>query len=153
MFVHVIRYASFKDDSLGFAMIDGRFICHTLEDEDRTKKVSGETRIPDGLYQLGVRHDSPKFKHFDDRWGWHNGMIWIKHVPNFTYVYVHPGNDDDDSDACLLTGDHVYRKSGKDAHKLGKSREAYKRFYCNIRPWLDLPGPLDPVIIRVSSYA
>ncbi len=31
------------------------FLAYTLEDEQRNKKVYGETRIPNGTYKLGLR--------------------------------------------------------------------------------------------------
>ena len=35
--------------------IERTFLAYTLEDEYRDEKVSGETRIPKGVYQLGLR--------------------------------------------------------------------------------------------------
>lgn len=137
MFTQVTRYASFADDTLGFIQANGRFMCHSLEDEKRLRKLDGETRISDGLYVLGIRYNSPKYAHFDDRWTWHRGMIWIQDVPNFTYVYIHPGNDDDDTDACILTGNGVHRRTDQDGHTLVGSRIAYARLYRTIRPWIE----------------
>jgi len=56
----VLRYSSGYSSTLGllFRILDEKgktWLCHTLEDEHRTLKVSGETRIPAGRYQLGLR--------------------------------------------------------------------------------------------------
>ena len=54
----VLRFSSQNESSLGvlFDVTEGRkFLCFTLEDEARKVKVSGETRIPAGTYNLGLR--------------------------------------------------------------------------------------------------
>ena len=51
MKLEVLRFSSQKRDTLGllFDITDGRrFLCFTLEDEDRDEKVMHETRIPAG---------------------------------------------------------------------------------------------------------
>ena len=76
--------------------------CETCEDEQRTEKLAGETRIPAGTYEIKKRYDSPMAKRYDAnhaRIG-HKGMLWIQDVPNFTYCYLHKGNTDDDTDGC-----------------------------------------------------
>jgi hypothetical protein len=81
-------------DTLGLLYVDGKFFGFTLEDERREVKVKGETRIPAGTYELGVRY-SPKLK---------REAIQIKDVPNFEWVMFHAGNTEADTEGCVLVG-------------------------------------------------
>jgi hypothetical protein len=55
-------------------------------------------------------------------------MLWIRDVPGFEYVLVHCGNDDNDTEACVLVGDVATQNvSGRGA--LGGSEAAYRRIY------------------------
>lgn len=120
-----------KDSTLGFLTTEG-FHCFTLEDEKRTKKVRGETAIPAGTYAIGVRKDSPKFHKLDLRWDWHHGMLWLKDVPGFEFVYIHTGNTDDHTEGCLLVGvNPQIDKHGE--FTIGGSRAAYKELYTRVR--------------------
>ncbi len=105
----------------------GSFFGYILEDQYQTVKVPGETCISAGRYQILLRTDSPKFAHYYDRWDWFKGMPWLQDVPDFTYVYIHPGIDDDDSAGCLLTG-HEYQETtdGNWTIKRGTTRPAFK---------------------------
>ena len=68
MDLEVIRFSSGTDSTNGMLFetieqgndIDGsfkqrKFLAYTLEDEQRDAKVYGETRIPEGIYELGLR--------------------------------------------------------------------------------------------------
>lgn len=127
-----MRYAFGLDSTLGRLYVDGvpsrRFECFTLEDERRTEKVAGETCIPPGSYEIKLRHGSPKFGKYDQRWEWHNGMLWLQDVPDFEYVYIHPGNDDDDTDGCIIPGQvPIILPDGE--FEVRKSRDAYAEVY------------------------
>ena len=60
MKLEVIRFNKGVDSTNGilFDITDGKrkFLCYTLEDEDRDEKVYGETCIPEGEYRLGIRN-------------------------------------------------------------------------------------------------
>jgi hypothetical protein len=58
-------------------------------------------------------------------------MLEVKDVPNFTYVLVHIGNKDDNTDACLLVGDSSHQNITDDG-MIGSSTSAYKRIYPEI---------------------
>ena len=144
MNLEMMRYGFGFDSTLGRLYLSGDervFECFTLEDERRTEKVAGETCIPPGSYDVKLRHGSPKFAHFDERWDWHRGMLWLQDVPDFTYVYIHPGNSDDDTDGCLLVGTvPVVLPSGE--FEVSRSREAYRRLYRKVYAELDAGGPV-----------
>lgn len=78
-------------------------VCFILEDvvRDLGIKVKGETAIPEGRYQIGTRfspRESPRYKH---------DMLWVKDVPGFQYILIHPGNTRHDTEGCLLPGDKI----------------------------------------------
>ena len=129
MKIKVIRYSSGKEATLGLMFIDGKFACYTLEDEFRTEKVYGETRIPAGTYEVKLRtvggfNERYKAK-FPDI---HKGMLWLQDVPNFQYILIHIGNDDDDTAGCILVGNTSEENITKKGF-IGKSTPAYKRIY------------------------
>ena len=130
--LEMVRYGFGLDSTIGRLYVDGvpkrKFECFTLEDERRKVKVKGETCIPPGTYEIKLRHGSPKYGKFDERWDWHHGMLWLQEVPDFEYVYIHPGNDDDDTDGCILVGQvPVVMPDGE--FKIAKSRDAYSDLY------------------------
>ena len=79
------------------------FVC---EDQDRglnqgdilaeiqRVKVAGETAIPAGRYRV-QRTWSPKYQRM---------MALVCDVPGFKGIRIHAGNDDDDTEGCLLPG-------------------------------------------------
>ena len=94
------------DDSrstVGKLYLDGRLFAGTLEDTRRHKKVPRLTRIPAGRYEIKLRFDSPMAKRYEELYGT-RGMLWLQDVEDFEWVYIHIGNDDDDSDGCILVG-------------------------------------------------
>jgi hypothetical protein len=109
-----------------------KLLAFTIEDEKRTEKVFGETRIPEGRYIIKLRTFGGFHKRYTKKYGdMHVGMLQIMNVPNFTDVLIHIGNDDDDTAGCLLVGD----KSVQNVTKPGaveSSVAAYKRIYVSI---------------------
>ena len=60
MILELLRISSQEDSTNGvlFAVNDNgdrEFLCYTLEDEYRERKVKGETRIPAGEYAITLR--------------------------------------------------------------------------------------------------
>lgn len=131
MKITVLRYNSDSDHTNSVMLIDGKFECYGLEDEFRNIKVWGETRIPNGIYKIEFRKVGGFHNRYSKRYGnsWHKGMLEIKDVPNFTYVLIHKGNDDDDTAACYLVGDSNARGN----NWIGDSASAYERMYPKIR--------------------
>jgi len=122
MILRLHRFHSGKDETLGLLYIDGQFFCYTLEDEYREVKVKGETRIPDGTYDL-VKRFSPK---------WQKEMVYLEDVPNFTGIAIHPGNTTGDTSGCLLVGygqSYVQQRAF-----LSHSRQAYNDLMDRLKP-------------------
>lgn len=124
----VERFTSDDDTTLGLMFRDSVFECFTLGDEHRTVKVFGETRIPAGTYPIELRADerSDMHKKYAARYpDIHRGMLWLRDVPNFTFIYIHVGNDDDDTAGCILVG--LGANAG--TMTIQSSVKAYRRLY------------------------
>jgi len=128
----VLRINSQSDYSLGVMFTVAfrgsatqiRHLCYTLEDESRIKKVAGETRIPANTYELKLRTEGPLNNRYRVRFNdIHEGMIWLQGVPNFKWIYLHCGNDDDDTDGCILVGSYLR------LNKVLNSRSTYRAIY------------------------
>ena len=133
--LHLIRFYSAEQSTLGLLMLDQEFLCFIVEDEARAVKVFGETRIPAGTYKLGLRF-SPKFSM---RLG--HKMIEIQGVPNFEFIYLHAGLFASHTNGCLLVGDAVVRRGPKDeggSYILsGYTIPCYRRVYGRLRELMD----------------
>jgi len=123
------RYASNKDSTGGLLFVDGDFFCYTCEDEGRDVKIKGETRIPAGIYAMTIRNEGGMTKRYAARFGsdFHKGMLWIRNIPDFEWVYIHVGNTDDHTDGCPLVGYGANRRAGENT--VSRSVEAYKDLY------------------------
>lgn len=129
----LLRYSTTDEDTAGHLYIDGILACHTLEDEHRTVKVFGETRIPAGTYKLKLREHGGFYKRYTARWSWHKGMIEVMDVPNFTDILMHLGNKDDDTAGCILVGNNAAVNTiNPGENNLLNSRDAYVRVYPKI---------------------
>ena len=128
MDIKVLRYSKNLESTLDIIMINNVFECYGLEDEKRTRKVFGETRIPDGKYKIGLRTVGGTHARYSKKFGFHKGMLHILDVPNFEYILIHIGNTDDDTAGCLLLGNTVNNNKIEDGF-LGGSTNAYIKFY------------------------
>tara|TARA_R110000782_G_scaffold146644_2_gene239363 strand:+ start:285 stop:803 length:519 start_codon:yes stop_codon:yes gene_type:complete len=137
MKLEVIRFNKGKDSTNGILFDisnrERKFLCYTLEDESRTKKVPGETCIPEGEYRLGFRTEGGFDAKYADRFtDIHMGMLEVLDVPNFKYILIHCGNTDEDTAGCLLVGDSQENNNIKENGFIGKSTHAYYRIYQEI---------------------
>jgi len=96
MRIQIRRYIYNTDvrNIIGDMFIDGKFICHTLEDEIRAQgvKVKHETCIDAGIYPVVVDR-SKRFRRLMPR---------LIGVPRFSGIRIHGGNDEDDTSGCPL---------------------------------------------------
>ena len=137
MKLKVLRFSSQEDSTSGLLFDDNeiglRFLCYTLEDERRSLKVKGETRVPAGTYKLALRKEGGFHSRYKAKYGaCHRGMLHVTDVPNFEFILIHTGNTDEHTAGCLLVGDsqenNIIVKDGF----VGKSTNAYKRIYSPI---------------------
>lgn len=134
MRLEVVRFSSELDSTSGmlFDVTDDsrRFLCYTLEDENREDKVAGETRIPAGEYRITLRTEGGFHKRYAHRFQTiHKGMLWVRDVPGFEYILIHCGNTDENTAGCLLLGDSQENNQVKTNGWIGHSTRAYFRIY------------------------
>ncbi len=151
MELEVIRFSSGTDSTNGILLeviqqgneIDGifkqkKFLAYTLEDEYRSEKVFGETRIPNGTFKLGLRKVGGYHAKYAKRFPHiHIGMLHVLDVPGFEYILIHCGNTDEHTAGCLLVGDSQENKQVTKDGFIGKSTQAYKRIYPRIAEAID----------------
>jgi len=89
MEILVDRFVSDADATISRVSVDDKFVCFGLEDEFREEKVVGETRIPDGDYQITLRTEGRFHERYSTRFEeFHRGMLHIRDVPNFTFIFI-----------------------------------------------------------------
>ena len=138
--LEVLRYSSGVDSTLGILSEVGpqgrEFLAYTLEDEFREEKVSAETRIPEGTYDIKLRTTGGFHSRYANKFGdWHKGMLHVQDVPGFEYILIHTGNTDEHTMGCLLVADTSQQNITKEGF-IGASTSAYKRIYPSLAQWL-----------------
>tara|TARA_R110001599_G_scaffold132349_1_gene309075 strand:+ start:14322 stop:14789 length:468 start_codon:yes stop_codon:yes gene_type:complete len=139
----VLRFSSQEDSTSGILFektdIKLRFLCYTLEDEARVLKVKGETRVPEGTYEIKLRKEGGFHERYTKKYrSFHRGMLHVTDVPNFEYILIHTGNTDEHTAGCLLIGDSQENNTILKDGFVGKSTNAYKRIYPPIAKQLEL---------------
>ncbi|UXD69387.1 DUF5675 family protein [Sphingobacterium faecium] len=124
----VKRIRQGNNSTLSKIYVDDVLLCYGLEDAVREMKIKGETAIPAGRYRLtfntyGAMNARYKRK-FPEI---HQGMVEIKGIPNYSYVYMHIGNNIGDTAGCLLVGESWELIEGD--YELRKSKKAYVSLY------------------------
>ncbi len=113
------RNRTVKDTTTGKLYVGAVFQCYTLEDAIRETKIKGVTAIPKGRYRI-VLEDSPRFG---------PDTMTLLEVPGFTHIRIHGGNDDADTDGCILVGDALVDDPAGDGGNIagGTSQPALRR--------------------------
>lgn len=126
--IRVDRTWSNRDATISRVYINGKFVCHGLEDEYRADKVPGETRIPAGEYDVTLRTVGGFHGRYSRMFGArHHGMLWVRDVPGFEFILLHIGNYERDTDGCLLLGKADYQ-----AGTVWQSKKTYQRVYAQL---------------------
>ena len=110
----LIRKIYSHKSTIGELFIDNSLFCNTLEDVVRKVKIYGETAIPSGRYEVVINF-SKRFK---------CNMPLLLNVPNFEGIRIHPGNNKDNTEGCILLGN--YNKKKPDW--ISKSKDTYYSF-------------------------
>jgi len=140
----LIRRSTWLDTTPGRLYLDGRFEAFTLEDRIRelpgvpveTWKSLGKTAIPAGRYRL-VLEDSGKFG---------PETLTVADVPGFTYIRIHAGNSDEDTEGCLIVG-QVFAEEADDGGNILRSRDALTALRAKLVPAIKA-GPVYLTILN-----
>lgn len=133
------------------------FHSYTVEDEGRTIKVPGETRIWAGIYELKIlKVDNDwvlkhRLKYNLNGDNWFKYPIEITKVPQFTGVLVHVGYGEKDTEACVLLADTIGNNIIDKGNIASRSMEAVKRFYSICYPYLE-SGQKSFIEIRDENF-
>lgn len=139
MIIEVKRFMDSGNETLGLLFINGIHRAYTLEDEKRTQKVYGETRIPEGVYKLALRTEGAHHDRYSKKFPEiHKGMLHVEHVVGFKFILIHIGNTDDDTAGCLLIGSNI----GSDNRSITKSTDCYKAIYPEIAKTISSGEPV-----------
>ena len=104
---------------------------YVVEDPKQPYKIAGETRIPAGKYKVTLRKEGGLLEKYQKRMDFdHPGMLWIRSVPQFEWVYIHIGNVKRDTDGCPCIG----MACNKVQMAVRQSRVAYELFYKLVLP-------------------
>jgi hypothetical protein len=95
MNLELYRVPGTLDFTAGSLLINGRFFCYTLEDQERSTKLWGRTAINRGRYQVVMTY-SNRFKKV---------LPLLLNVPEFEGIRIHAGNTAADTEGCILVGD------------------------------------------------
>lgn len=117
MKLKLVRQPSTEEATIGSLFVGDVWECWTLEDIVRKEKIYGETAIPPGTYKVIITW-SPRFK---------KQLPLLIDVPGFDGVRIHPGNDADDTEGCILVGQTA------DVNWVGSSRAAFLSLYDKIQ--------------------
>ena len=125
MELQVKRYYEHARYTAGYLQ-EQNLLAYVLEDPVREEKIAGDTCIPPGKYVIDIRREGQVYKKYDRRFQHigHSGMLWLRDVPNFKWVYIHCGNKTKDTEGCLLVGESMDTKG-----VLRHSADAYERVY------------------------
>lgn len=148
----LLRHNSGADSTIGllFDASSNEWLGYTCEDEGREIKLAGETRVPAGRYEIQLRGgETPMNRRYRERFGaFHVGMLWLQAVPGFEFVYIHIGNDDDDTSGCILVGWNAQTDTASMGGRVGRSTDCYLALYDRITSKL-LDG--ERVFIRIAD--
>lgn len=122
-----LRFQTEDDHTKSIFCIDGEFQCFFLEDGFNVIKVYGETRFTPGTRKVTLRTEGGKHEKYLERYGpdFHKGMLWIRDINNYKYVYIHSGVSPEDTLGCPLTG----FATDTNKNKVSQSRAAYEKIY------------------------
>jgi len=94
MEIEIQREPSDEYRTFGTLWIEGVYECEVLEDPVREQKIPGKTAIPKGRYRISMEN-SPRFG---------KNTITLNDIPDFTYIRIHAGNTEADTEGCILVG-------------------------------------------------
>lgn len=125
--VTIDRFQEGRESTLGAIKVREKVIACTLEDIQRNEKLYAKTAIPVGTYPVTLRKVGGFFARYSKLFGKEHPMLWIRQVPNFTYILIHMGNKHTHSAGCVLVGSNYDYVNGD--FVLLDSKSAYLELY------------------------
>ena len=89
--------------------------------------------IPQGEYWLEKRTVGGYYARYKERWG-HEFSIWVRGVPDRTYILIHTGNSTEDTAGCVIVGQAAH------PGLVINSRKTYEQLYNRAKDLWDGEG-------------
>lgn len=147
MKIEVFKIAETKNSTVSKMLISGEFFCFVVEDGYRAEKVAGETRIPDGVYNIVKRTEGSFYSRYKKNFG-HAYALQLENVPGFQFILIHTGNTVEDTRGCLLVADGIAIQKGAFVGVPGLSTPAYLRLYSLIDYAFRVGDPVSIALAR-----
>ncbi|MEX0884691.1 MAG: DUF5675 family protein [Cyclobacteriaceae bacterium] len=149
--ITVLRYSDDGKTTLGLIFMNNKFFSYTLEDTHSDEKISGNTRIPEGIYPIELnRNLTDLTQRYRNRFPWFEFHLEIKNIPNYSLVYIHIGNTHQDTRGCILIADGV--NAANMEKMITHSQRAFERFYKIIYPKLASNGKMRIQILNEDWF-
>jgi hypothetical protein len=147
----LLRYSDDGQTTVGLLYINGSFYCYTLEDTFNEEKVPGETRIPEGTYNIGFREEETEFtRTYKERYPeWFSWHLQLQNVPGFDSIYIHNGGDPTDTEGCILVSDSL--SISDETTVFSNSRNTFNRLYRFLSDKLENSIPVR-IVIRDEKW-
>lgn len=123
--VDLLRFGGDAETTMGRFVLEGKHQCFCIEDEYHAKKQHGDTRIPEGEWEL-VMVETPKWSKIMG-----HAMISIL-VPNYTGVLIHPLNNEKQTEGCLGPAETLGYDAALGSFCGVSSRIAYSKLYVRL---------------------
>ena len=118
--------------TLGEMTLDGVMMGATLENSPTGVQKEGNGRIQAGTYDITLRSASSMSTKYAQKFPkFHDGMLWLRDVPNYKWVYIHIGNWACDTQGCILIGTYGIESDKRPA--VYKSKKAYQDLYLKVK--------------------
>jgi hypothetical protein len=137
MIITITRKYYTDKTTIGEVNIDGEPLgIFSLEDVARFFKILGKTAIPAGKYMANITY-SNRFARY---------MLELLAVPGFSFIRIHTGNTDKDTEGCPLVG----MTRGVDA--VYNSVAAYTILWARIIKYISEPMKhVEPIWVEVKD--
>lgn len=135
MVITITRKWYTNKSTVGEIAIDGESVgLFSLEDVVRMFKIFGETAIPAGKYMANITY-SARFNRY---------MLELIKVPGFSFVRIHPGNTNKDTEGCILIGE------SRSMDVVYSSQSAYKTLWTRILKYInDAMVHIEPIWVEI----
>lgn len=127
MELHLIRTAFDTEALASIILINGKPSYASLENITK--------HIPEGRYPINMRYEGSMYPRYLANYKT-DGMIWVRDVPDRTFIYIHIGNWAKHSDGCILIAREASTTGG--IHSIHYSTDAYKEFHALIKKTLQI---------------
>ena len=151
MKLKLLRFSTGNESTYGALYIEDEFQCFTLENAFHKEKINKKTRINgDTEYKISLRDEGGYHEKYRAKFGsMHRGMLYLNDVDNFEWILIHIGNEETNTDGCILVGNTIGSNNQLVDGFIGDSTNAYIKLYPKVRDAI-LNG--ENVILKIIDF-